>query len=94
MLIYTIVHATNWQNITSGMFHNKLVLVCPRYEHLSSVQCRPIGWVGLQLWVFIQNISYPAGCTNEWKSMHFMSPSILLSKSTTVMIRGVNVVNA
>ena len=56
--------------------------------------CRPIGWVGLQLWVFIQTFSSPAGCTKEWKSMHFMSPSTLLSKSTTVMIRGVTVVNA
>ena len=30
-----------------------------------------IGWVVLKLWVFIQNISHPAGCTKEWKSMYF-----------------------
>ena len=87
---YTIVHATNWQNITSGMFHNKLVPVCPL--HLSHLSSNRLGWpaaVG-----FHTDLQLPCRVHKGMEVYAFYVPLNFTLKSTTVMIRGVTVVNA
>ena len=65
--------------ICRSLLHACFIISCFLFVLFMNTR-RAIGWVVLQLWVFIQTFSYPAGCTKEWKSMYFMSPTTYSQK--------------